>query len=91
MEAGVQRWNDNGSADVLVAATIKSTSPNGKTSGSRWMVTTIEERQQRKICQLIQVIWPPTPPPSRRGRRRAAATATAAEGTADRPARRRRR
>lgn len=59
LEAGVQRWNDNGSADVLVATTIKSTSPDGKTpieSGSRWVVTTIEEGQQWKISQLIQVI-----------------------------------
>jgi len=59
VEAGVQRWNDNGSADVLVATTIKSTSPDGKTrieSGSRWVVTTIEEGQQWKISQLIQVI-----------------------------------
>lgn len=58
-EAGVQRWNDNGSADVLVATTIKSTSPDGKTpieSGTRWVVTTIEEGQQWKISQLIQVI-----------------------------------
>jgi len=28
VEAGVQRLNDNGSADVPVAATIKSTSPH---------------------------------------------------------------
>lgn len=59
VEAGVQRWNDNGSADVLVATTIRSTSPDGKTpieSGSRWVVTTIEEGQQWKISQLIQVI-----------------------------------
>jgi Mce-associated membrane protein len=59
VEAGVQRWNDNGSADVLVATTIKSTSPDGKTpieSGSRWVVTTIEEGRQWKISQLIQVI-----------------------------------
>jgi Mce-associated membrane protein len=58
-EAGVQRWNDNGSADILVATTIKSTGPDGKTpieSGSRWVVTTIEEGQQWKISQLIQVI-----------------------------------
>jgi Mce-associated membrane protein len=58
-EAGVQRWNDNGSADVLVATTIKTTSPDGKTtieSGTRWVVTTIEEGQQWKISQLIQVI-----------------------------------
>ncbi|BBZ31016.1 hypothetical protein MMAD_53110 [Mycolicibacterium madagascariense] len=58
-EAGVQRWNDNGSADVLVAATVKTTGPDGKTpieSGTRWVVTTIEEGQQWKISQLIQVI-----------------------------------
>lgn len=59
LEAGVQRWNDNGSADILVATTITSTGPDGKTpieSGSRWVVTTIEEGQQWKISQLIQVI-----------------------------------
>ena len=59
LEAGVQRWNDNGSADVLVAAEVTSTGPDGKTpieSGSRWVVTTIEEGQQWKISQLIQVI-----------------------------------
>jgi Mce-associated membrane protein len=58
-EAGVQRWNDNGSADVLVATNVKSTAPDGKTpieSGTRWVVTTIEEGQQWKISQLIQVI-----------------------------------
>jgi Mce-associated membrane protein len=58
-EAGVQRWNDNGSADVLVATTVKSTGPDGKTpieSGTRWVVTTIEEGQQWKISRLIQVI-----------------------------------
>jgi Mce-associated membrane protein len=55
----VQRWNDNGSADVLVATDMTSTGPDGKTpieSGSRWVVTTIEEGQQWKISQLIQVI-----------------------------------
>jgi Mce-associated membrane protein len=58
-EAGVQRWNDNGSADILVATNVKSTAPDGKTpieSGTRWVVTTIEEGQQWKISQLIQVI-----------------------------------
>ncbi len=58
-EAGVQRWNDNGSADVLVATNVKSTGPDGKSpveSGTRWVVTTIEEGQQWKISQLIQVI-----------------------------------
>jgi Mce-associated membrane protein len=58
-EAGVQRWNDDGSADVLVAASVKSSAPDGKTpieSGTRWVVTTIEEGQQWKISRLIQVI-----------------------------------
>jgi Mce-associated membrane protein len=59
VEAGVQRWNDNGSADVLVATKISTKAPDGKTaieSGNRWVVTTIEEGQQCKISNLIQVI-----------------------------------
>ncbi|MGE2732524.1 mammalian cell entry protein [Mycolicibacterium vaccae] len=57
--AGVQRWNDDGSADVLVAAKVTSRMPDGKTtieSGSRWIVTTIREGQQWKISNLVQVI-----------------------------------
>jgi Mce-associated membrane protein len=59
LDAGVQRWNDNGSADVLVAVKVGTAAPDGKStveSGSRWVVTTIEEGQQWKISQLIQVI-----------------------------------
>jgi Mce-associated membrane protein len=59
LEAGVQRWNDNGSADVLVATKITTKAPDGKTtieSGSRWVATAIKEGQQWKISQLIQVI-----------------------------------
>ena len=59
LEAGVQRWNDNGSADVLVATKIATKSPDGKStieSGSRWVATAIKEGQQWKISQLIQVI-----------------------------------
>lgn len=59
VEAGVQRWNDNGSADVLVATKITSKSPDGKAtieSGNRWVATAIKEGQQWKISQLIQVI-----------------------------------
>jgi Mce-associated membrane protein len=59
IEAGVQRWNDNGSADVLVATKVSTKSPDGKStieSGSRWVATTIKEGQQWKISQLIQVI-----------------------------------
>ena len=59
LEAGVQRWNDNGSADVLVATKIATKSPDGKStieSGNRWVATAIKEGQQWKISQLIQVI-----------------------------------
>jgi Mce-associated membrane protein len=59
LEAGVQRWNDNGSADILVATKISTKSPDGKSmteSGNRWIATAIKEGQQWKISQLIQVI-----------------------------------
>jgi Mce-associated membrane protein len=59
LEAGVQRWNDDGSADVLVATKVSTKSPDGKStieSGSRWVATAIKEGQQWKISQLIQVI-----------------------------------
>ena len=59
VEAGLQRWNDNGSADVLVATKISTKSPDGKStieSGNRWVATAIKEGQQWKISQLIQVI-----------------------------------
>jgi Mce-associated membrane protein len=59
LEAGVQRWNDNGSAEVLVAVAVTTAAPAGKPtteSASRWLVTTTEEGQQWKISKLIQVI-----------------------------------
>lgn len=59
VEAGVQRWNDNGSADVLVATKTTSKTPDGKAtieSGNRWVATATKEGQQWKISQLIQVI-----------------------------------
>jgi Mce-associated membrane protein len=60
MEAGVSRWNDDRSADVLVATKIVTTGgPDGKTvieSGNRWMATAIREGQQWKINRLVQVI-----------------------------------
>jgi Mce-associated membrane protein len=59
LEAGLQRWNDNGSADVLVATKISTKSPDGKStieSGNRWVATAIKEGQQWKISNLIQVI-----------------------------------
>lgn len=56
--AGVQRWTDDGSADVLVATKISNKGPDGKTveSGNRWIVTAKKEGQLWKISQLIQVI-----------------------------------
>ncbi|BBX19282.1 mammalian cell entry protein [Mycolicibacterium duvalii] len=59
LEAGLQRWNDDGSADVLIATKVSSTMPDGQTtieSGSRWIATTIREGQQWKISNLVQVI-----------------------------------
>jgi Mce-associated membrane protein len=59
VEAGVQRWNDDGSADILVATKVTTKSPDGKTtveSGNRWVATATKEGQQWKISQLIQVI-----------------------------------
>lgn len=57
--AGVQRWNDDGSADVLVATKVTGKSPDGKTtveSGNRWVATATREGQQWKISRLVQVI-----------------------------------
>lgn len=59
LEAGVERWNDDGSANVLVATKITTTTPDGKSVievGNRWVATAIKEGQQWKISQLIQVI-----------------------------------
>ncbi|OAN36115.1 hypothetical protein [Mycolicibacterium iranicum] len=59
LSAGVQRWNDDGSAEVLIATKVTSKTPDGKStmeSGSRWVATTIKEGQQWKISNLVQVI-----------------------------------
>ena len=59
LEAGVQRWTDNGSAEVLVSSAINTKSSDGKQSierESRWLITVIEEGQQWKISNLKQVI-----------------------------------
>lgn len=57
--AGVQRWADDGSADILVATKVTTKSLDGKStieSGSRWVATATKEGQQWKISNLIQVI-----------------------------------
>lgn len=59
LEAGVEKWNDDGSARVLVATKVSTTSPGGKTvieTGNRWVATASKEGQQWKISQLVQVI-----------------------------------
>jgi Mce-associated membrane protein len=59
VEAGVQRWSDNGSADILVATKLTAKAPDGKASvesGNRWVATVTQEGQQWKISNLIQVI-----------------------------------
>ena len=59
LEAGVQRWTDNGSAEVLVSTAINTKSRDGKLEAereSRWLLTIMEEGQQWKISNLIQVI-----------------------------------
>ncbi|MFB1296433.1 mammalian cell entry protein [Mycobacterium sp. pW049] len=59
LSAGVQRWHDDGSAEVLIATKVTSKTPDGKStmeSGSRWLATTIKEGQQWKISNLVQVI-----------------------------------
>ncbi|ABM10993.1 mammalian cell entry protein [Mycolicibacterium vanbaalenii] len=59
LAAGVRQWNDDGSADVLIATKVTSKAPDGKStieSGSRWVATAIKEGQQWKISNLIQVI-----------------------------------
>nr|WP_221220131.1 mammalian cell entry protein [Mycolicibacterium sp. BK634] len=55
---GIERWNRDGSADVVVAATTKTTMPDGKTieSGSRWLATATKEGAQWKISSFKQVI-----------------------------------
>jgi Mce-associated membrane protein len=59
LDAGVQRWNDDGSADVLVATKVTTRPSNGGApteSGSRWVVTTTKEGSLWKVSRLIQVI-----------------------------------
>jgi Mce-associated membrane protein len=60
-DLGIERWNSDGSADVVVAATTKTRMPDGKTieSGSRWVVTATQEGGAGgpwKISNLLQVI-----------------------------------
>jgi len=59
VDAGIEKWHDDGSVSVLVATKISTTVGNPKKqveSGNRWVVTAVKEGQQWKISQLTQVI-----------------------------------
>jgi Mce-associated membrane protein len=59
LAAGVERWNDDGSANVMVATDVTYKSPDGKQkfdNTNRWVVTAQREGEQWKISSLQQVI-----------------------------------
>ena len=59
LAAGVERWNDDGSANVLVATEITYKSPDRKQTfenTNRWVLTAQREGDQWKISGLQQVI-----------------------------------
>jgi Mce-associated membrane protein len=59
LDAGVERWNDDGSATVLVATGVTSKSPDEKQvyeNTNRWTATAKQEGNKWKISNLLQVI-----------------------------------
>ncbi|UMB72061.1 mammalian cell entry protein [Mycobacterium paraterrae] len=59
LAAGVERWNDDGTVNVMVATDISMKSPDGKQkveNTNRWVVTAQREGKQWKISSLQQVI-----------------------------------
>lgn len=59
LDAGVERWNDDGSATVLVATEVTSKSSDEKQvfeNTNRWTATASQEGNQWKISSLLQVI-----------------------------------
>jgi Mce-associated membrane protein len=59
LAAGVERWNEDGSANVMVATDVTFKSPDGKQTfdnTNRWVVTAQREGNQWKISSLQQVI-----------------------------------
>jgi Mce-associated membrane protein len=59
LDAGVERWNDDGSVNVLVATEVTSKSPDEKQifeNTNRWTATAKQEGNQWKISNLLQVI-----------------------------------
>jgi Mce-associated membrane protein len=59
LDAGVERWNDDGTATVIVATDVTSKSPDEKQvleNTNRWTTTVTQEGNQWKISNLQQVI-----------------------------------
>jgi Mce-associated membrane protein len=57
--SGLERWNDDGSATVMVATEVTSKSPDEKQvveNTNRWTATVTQEGNQWKISNLVQVI-----------------------------------
>ena len=57
-ELGVERWNDDGSVNIVAVSSMVTTMPDGRKipSGSRWVVTASREGEQWKVSNLIQVL-----------------------------------
>lgn len=57
-EAGIERWNEDGSASVIAVSKMTTKMPDGTKieSGSRWAVTAVKEGDQWKVSDLIQVL-----------------------------------
>lgn len=59
LDAGVERWNDDGSADILVVTEVTYKSPDKKQifeKANRWVLVAQREGDQWKISGLKQVI-----------------------------------
>jgi Mce-associated membrane protein len=59
LDAGVERWNDDGTASVLVATGVTSKSPDERQvleNTNRWTATAKQEGNKWKISNLLQVI-----------------------------------
>src|SRR5271163_1033963 len=59
LDAGVARWNDDGTANVLLTVKVTAKSPDGKSTyekANRWVATAKHEGDLWKISDLLQVI-----------------------------------
>jgi Mce-associated membrane protein len=59
LDAGVERWNDDGSANVLAITEVTTKSPDGQQvveTTNRWVVTAQQEGNQWKISSLTPVL-----------------------------------